>query len=205
VNVFARFAPRLQQAIVSRLGWRSLSVGCGFLHWQQIAKERRMYSALTRWVLMLAIAPTAEPANSAPAETTLATFLGGSLFTYEAPKPVMVFAIAYDEKCGGGGLGVRSTAMADTSSYNQARKTLEESMKKEYPQAKGIRAGSSFFEFGDSAGAVTIISIESGTPACPSSAIVVSPRAPRCGARVLGSARPLAANEQRSDDVPCDR
>ena len=90
-----------------------------------------------------------------------------------APKPVMVYAIAWDSQCGGNSLAYR-TQMADTSNYSAARNELKKKMEAEYPNAKGVRAGSSKFDFGDNAGAVSVIEIDNSEPNCKSRAIVVN-------------------------------
>jgi hypothetical protein len=87
-------------------------------------------------------------------------------------KPVMVYAIAWDKQCGGNSLAYR-TQMSDAKSYDKARDALKASMAAEYPNAKGIRAGSSKFEFGNDAGAVAVIEIDTSTSTCKSRAILV--------------------------------
>ena len=89
-----------------------------------------------------------------------------------APKPVMVFAIAWDKQCGGNSLAFR-IEMADSSNYSKAREALKKSMEAEYPNAKGVRAGSSKFEFGDNAGAVSVIEVDTSTSDCKSRAILI--------------------------------
>lgn len=87
-------------------------------------------------------------------------------------KPVMVYAIAWDKQCGGNSLAYR-TQMSDATSYSKARDALKASMAAEFPNAKGIRAGSSKFEFGNDAGAVAVIEIDTSTSTCKSRAILV--------------------------------
>ena len=89
-----------------------------------------------------------------------------------APKPVMVYAIAWDSQCGGNSLAY-ATQMADSSNYSAARNALKERMEAKYPNAKGVRAGSSKFEFGNNAGAVSVIEIDNSSASCRSKAIIV--------------------------------
>ena len=89
-----------------------------------------------------------------------------------APKPVMVYAIAWDGQCGGNSLAYR-LQMADSSNYSAARNALKKKMEEAHPNAKGVRAGSSKFDFGSTAGGVAVIEIDNSSSSCRSRAILV--------------------------------
>ena len=89
-----------------------------------------------------------------------------------APKPVMVYAIAWDSQCGGNSLAYR-LQMSDAASYSAARNALKKTMEEAHPNAKGVRAGSSKFDFGTNAGGVAVIEIDNSTASCRSRAVLV--------------------------------
>jgi hypothetical protein len=101
------------------------------------------------------------------------TAFGSTAFAEQAaPKPVMVFAIAWDKQCGGNSLAY-ATELVDSSNYNKAREALKKSMEAKYPKATRVSAGSSKFEFGPDAGAVSVIEIDTSTRDCTSKAITI--------------------------------
>lgn len=82
-----------------------------------------------------------------------------------AALPVMVYGIAFEQRCGSDSARQYRTRMSDSRNYNQARQDLMAAMQADFPGLK-IISGSSRFDYGDGAKAFAIAQWQRKSGSC---------------------------------------
>jgi hypothetical protein len=95
--------------------------------------------------------------------TTLSSFI---IKPRTTTNQVMVFGIVYTNQCNSEAYEFFSSKLVDEGNYYQEQKDLETNLKREYPNAKRIRTGSSKFDFGSSATNMCVIKWKGGNSNC---------------------------------------
>lgn len=79
---------------------------------------------------------------------------------------VIVYGIVYVQECNFEAFGGMTYNIVEASSYKEAQRTMEASLKTQYPNAKRIRISSSRYDYGKSATNMCIIRWESKMYKC---------------------------------------
>ncbi len=98
-------------------------------------------------------------------------FATPALAEKKPPYPVMVYALAWDNCLSVLGYQLE---MTDSANYSKARDAVRGNIAKKFPNAKGTRAGSSKFDFGDKAGAVSVIEVDNSDSSCKIRSVLVN-------------------------------